>query len=273
MTNFKKAQIQGNSPDDSLIDFESNESGNLITADFDLEVEKGNVEKHSHVIVAASNVDIDSSTETIWKHTGIWVPMTTARTMSIVSDNANDTSAGTGARTLLIQGIDSLGASQVEVVVMTGTTPVITSNTWNGINPSIVLSAGSGMTNEGEITITSTVDVDVQSIIAPGDSLTSTLVYHVPTGFTFYLKFIRSSVFKSSGGSANVVVEGFSATTGGVSYKIYEVDLTEGVMPLDVLDLNSFSPVNGGAYISFQATSSVNNTTVRAAFEGVLVED
>jgi hypothetical protein len=265
--------IQGSDPSNASIDLKANEVGNQIVADIHLEIEKGNVLKHSHVIVAASNVDIDTARETIWKHTGTWIPMTTARTMSIVSDNANDTSAGTGARTLLVAGIDASGEAQTEIVTMNGTTPVVTTSTWLGINPSIVLTAGSSMNNIGTILFTSSIDSDVQNVISPTDSLSSALIYHVPLNTTFYLKFIRSSVFKSSGGAANVIVDGFSATTGGVQYRIYQVDLTEDIMPLDVLDLNSYSPIAGGSYIYFSADSTVNNTVCRVAIEGVLVAD
>jgi hypothetical protein len=272
MTYINKILIRGNDPDDNQIDLESNEVGNLITADFDLEIEKGNVVGHSHIVIAASNVDIDATSETIWKHTGIWVPMTVARTMSIVSDNANDTILGTGARTMRVFGIDENGEAQTEEIEMNGTTPVITTNLWLGINPSFLLSAGSSMVNQGTILFTSTTEGEVQCVMGEEDSITNALIYHVPIGSNFYLKLIRSSVFKSTGGGVDVMVDGFSVE-GGVSYRVYQVDLTENVMPLDVLDLNSYSPIRGGSYIYFEGLASANNTTCRVAIEGILVQD
>lgn len=265
-------QIQGKDPSGNIIDLNANEVGDQITSEINFEIEKGNVENHSHVVVAASNVDIDTGPETIWKHTGLWTPMATARTMSIVSDDANDTSAGTGARTLLVQGVDATGAAQVEVVTMTGTTPVVTVNTWLGINPSLVLTAGSSTYNEGNITFTSTTDNEVQTVIAPEDALSSAMIYHVPINTNYYLKFIRSAVYKSSGADADVVVDGY-VITNGVRYNIYEVDLVEAVMPVDALDLNSYSLITGGSCFYFEATSDKNNTQVRVAFEGILVAD
>jgi len=272
MTYIKKKQIQGSDPNGDAIDLKANEVGDQITSEINLEIEKGNVVNHSHVVVAASNVDIDTGPETIWKHTGLWVPMATARTMSIVSDEGSDTSAGTGARTLLVTGVDATGAAQTEIVTMNGTTPVVTAGTWLGINPSIVLTAGSSTYNEGTITFTSSTDAEVQTVIAPTDALTSSMIYHVPINTNFYLKFIRSSVYKSSGGSVDVVVDGY-VLSGGVRYNIYEADLTEAVFPLDQLDLNSYSLVTGGSCFYFEATASANNTSVRVAFEGVLVAD
>ena len=272
MTWIPKTQIQGKDPSGNIIDLNANEIGDQITSEINLEIEKGNVENHSHVVVAASNVDIDIGPETIWKHTGLWTPMSTARTMSIVSNSANDTSAGTGARTLLVQGVDATGAAQVEIVTMNGITPVVTTNTWLGINPSLVATAGSSKYNEGTITFTSTTDNEVQTVIAPEDALSSAMIYHVPINTNYYLKFIRSAVYKSSGGSVDVVVDGY-VLSGGVRYNIYEVDLTESVFPLDQLDLNSYSLIAGGSCFYFEGTASANNTSVRVAFEGILVAD
>ena len=209
MTYFGKHQIQAADESGDRIDLISNDVGNLIAGDFALEVARGKISGYSSPILAASNVDLDIGTETIWRHDGLWVPMATARTMSIVSDNANDTSAGTGATTVLVIGLDAAGAVQTEVVVMNGTTPVVTTGTWSGINPSLVIAAGSSTFNEGNITFTSTTDNEVQTVIGAEDSLSNALIYHVPLGSTFYLKQLRASLFKGSGADAIVIVNGY----------------------------------------------------------------
>lgn len=241
------------------------------TKDYLLEVAKGNISGTVPVIIAASNVSVGTSMETIWKSSGLWIPLTTARTMSIVSDNTNDTSAGTGAQFLILTGVDASGLAQTEVVALNGTTPVITSNTWLGINPSLI-TAGSGGTNEGFITITATVDLTLQSILAPNDSLTSVLVYFVPVGKRLFIKQIRAQVYKSSGGGVDVIVTGFF-NTGGTNYKFYEVDIVEDVMPTDLINLSTWFEVLGGSHVFLEAISTKAGTIVRAAIEGVLVDD
>lgn len=272
MTYFNKHQIQGLDPSGDPIDLSANAEGNQIVADFRLEISKGNVSGHSNVIAAASNVGLDIGTETIWKSTGLWVPMATARTMSVVSTDANDTSAGTGARTVLVTGVDAAGAAQIEFITMNGTTPVITTLTWGGLNTCVVLTAGTSVSNEGDITFTSTTDAELQTIIAIGDSLSSALVYHVPVGSTFYLKQIRTSLYRSSGADADVVAKGY-VLSGGVRANIYEVDINESIMPLDTLILQTFSAIAGGSIFYMEGTSDKNGVTVRAAFEGIQVVD
>ena len=242
-----------------------------VTKDYLLEVAKGNIPGTTQVIVAASNVSVGTSMETIWKSDGLWSPLTVARTMSIVSDSGADTLAGTGAQILILQGVDASGLEQTEIVELNGVTPVITSNTWLGINPSII-TAGSGKKNVGTITITATVDLTLQSILAPGDSLTSALIYFVPVNKKLFLKQVRSQVYKSTGGGADVIVTGFFETN-GTEYLFYEVDLVEDVSPTDMLRLETWSPIEGGSHVFLEAISTKTNTIVRAAFEGVLVDD
>ena len=242
-----------------------------INKDYLLEAAKGNVPGTIPVIVAASNVSVGTSMETIWKSNGLWVPLATDETMTIVSDDTADTVAGTGAQFLILNGVDASGLAQTEIIALNGTTPVITSNTWLGINPSLI-TAGSGGTNAGNITITATLSTDLQSILAPGDSLTSVLVYFVPVNKRLFLKQVRAQVYKSSGGGVDVIVTGFF-NTGGTNYRFYEVDIVEDVMPTDLINLSTWFEVLGGSHVFLQAISSKSGTIVRAAIEGVLVDD
>ena len=77
-----------------------------------------------------------------------------ATILSITSDNANDTSAGTGAGSILILGLDSNRIAQTEIVALNGLTPVLTTNSFLRINQMIVLSSNNGandVANTGNI--------------------------------------------------------------------------------------------------------------------------
>jgi len=80
---------------------------------------------------------------------------TTNAQRSISSSNANDTSAGTGARTVKITYLDATGAGPfTETVTLNGTTPVNTVATDICYIESIeVLTVGSGNSNAGTITL------------------------------------------------------------------------------------------------------------------------
>lgn len=78
--------------------------------------------------------------------------LATASTLTVVSDNTNDTSEGTGAKTVVLNGIDSSGAHLNEVVSMNGTTGVTTSNTYKFLRSIEVNTIGSAG-QQGVVTI------------------------------------------------------------------------------------------------------------------------
>lgn len=113
-----------------------------------------------------------------------------AQTMTISSASANDTSAGTGARTVLVEGVGVNFASQSEVVTLNGQTAVSTVNTYLGINNVTVLTAGAGLVNAGAIyagfgTVTAGVPASILTAIAVGDNKSQGCVYTVPAGYTW----------------------------------------------------------------------------------------
>lgn len=74
-----------------------------------------------------------------------------ASTLSIASTNANDTSAGTGARSVLILGLDGDRKEITELVATNGQNSVETTNTFLRVNQMLVISVGSTGKNEGII--------------------------------------------------------------------------------------------------------------------------
>lgn len=76
---------------------------------------------------------------------------TAAATPFIVSDSANDTAAGTGARTVTVTGVTSTYALASEVLTLNGTTAVNMAGSYIGINSMTVETAGSNGINAGNI--------------------------------------------------------------------------------------------------------------------------
>ena len=74
-----------------------------------------------------------------------------ADTINIASTSTNDTSAGTGARTILIRGLDANWEPLTETITLTGQAPVTTTNNFYRINKLVVLTVGSLGFNEGDI--------------------------------------------------------------------------------------------------------------------------
>lgn len=90
---------------------------------------------------------------TIWDgaaNTNANVPAS-ALAINVSSDDAADTAAGTGARTVQLFGLDADYAEVNETVTLNGVTPVTTTQTFLRLNRMAVLTAGSGGVNAGPI--------------------------------------------------------------------------------------------------------------------------
>ena len=160
--------------------------------DFALQVSRGQIPGHRNVTVFGFNPDVDTTEATVWPHTGLIPHPTAALPMSVSSSNAADTSAGTGARTVLIQGLDS-GYNEIsEVVTLNGQTAVTTANSYIRINYMSVATAGSGLSAAGNInigtgTVTAGVPATLYNLIKFNYNNTVTGHYTVPAGHTAFL--------------------------------------------------------------------------------------
>lgn len=79
-----------------------------------------------------------------------------ATTVDVVSSSALDTAAGTGAQTIRVFGLNEEGLPVQEDIILDGITPVVSTKNYHRLNRAKVLTAGSGETNAGIITISRT---------------------------------------------------------------------------------------------------------------------
>lgn len=91
--------------------------------------------------------------EPLWGESAAYVPLTAAMsTPYCASSSANDTSAGTGARTISVTGVNTSFARFTETVTMNGQTSVnLATTNVLFIDKITVLTAGSGLVNAGII--------------------------------------------------------------------------------------------------------------------------
>lgn len=138
-----------------------------------------------------------STEQTVWNATTIWVPPSTATTMTVVSSSTSDTATGTGARTVSIAGLDSNYAEISETVTLNGTTAVTTTKSYIRIQRMTVATAGSTESNVGTITIS---NANPQGTIQPNAGQSSFSMYTVPAGKVAYLHALHLSSSKSTDG-------------------------------------------------------------------------
>jgi len=169
---------------------------------FFLDISKGLVTGHSTIIIAGFNPAVGTTQEDIWDAGGTQVQPASASVLDISSANANDTSAGTGARTLLVEGLDSSYDEQSETITMNGTSTVQTVNTYLRFRKAVNVTAGTTLTNEGLITITHNTSALVMGNIIVGKGSTESSVFTIPNGKT---AFVLGAFFGNSGGQTVVI--------------------------------------------------------------------
>ena len=160
--------------------------------DFYLAVAKGDFTGYSNVSKFGYNPTVGSGNyESIWEGSNAYPWMSAADQLEVLSSDTDDTSAGTGARTVELQGLDSSWNVLTETVTMNGTSAVTTTGSFLRIFRARVVTAGSSGRNEGTITIrdqdTSTTRALITNGATDGNGQTLMAVYTIPAGKTGYV--------------------------------------------------------------------------------------
>ncbi len=172
----------------------------ITTKDPILEIQRGLITNQSIRIIRGINpalasgsgeLDIAPFGDLIYLGTGL------SETLFIVSDSADDTLLGTGARTLFIEGLDLNGNTISETIDMDGLTNVTTVNSYNRVNDMKVLTAGLTEFNQGSITAIFTTAGTTQDQIEPLEGVSSSAHYSTAIdvkSYAFQLSFNAVSV-------------------------------------------------------------------------------
>lgn len=141
-----------------------------------------------------ANLSVGSDLETIWEVGGLYEYLTIASAVSAVSDEGSDTTTGTGARTIELQGLDADYNTVTEILSTGGTGGGnVSSQEFLRIFRAIVKTAGSTGTNDGNITIeagaTTVISIGTHGTGSnkEGFGQSQTSVYTVPAGKTGYI--------------------------------------------------------------------------------------
>lgn len=159
---------------------------------FELQVSRGQIQGHTAFCQFGINGAVGTSLETVWVGGGTYSFPTSATTTTISSSSADDTSAGTGAQTVLVEGVDATYARVSETASLNGQTGVNLTNQYLRVNRMTILTAGSGGTSAGSIYVgTGTVTTGVPAVILNRTGTSSneseSAFYTVPDGYSAYI--------------------------------------------------------------------------------------
>lgn len=118
----------------------------ILHNDWGLSIREGKINRYKTVNKYGHSDNIGTSFLPVTS-LNVYKTPTTATSLEILSSDANDTSAGSGARTVVVEGIDENWDFITETVSLSGVTPVALVNTYLRIHRAYVLTTGTYATN------------------------------------------------------------------------------------------------------------------------------
>ena len=243
---------------------------------FELQVARGQIPGHRVIHVFGHNPDVDNHVEaTVWPVPGSLLGHPASLTiMKISSSSADDTAAGTGARTVRILGINGTGGYAEEIVTLNGQTAVNTVNTYDSVETMTVLTAGSDGGNAGTIyagtgTVTSGVPAVPYSAIGVGDNVSLVGHWTCPTGHTGYLVKGKLTTGTTTG-SQYILGKLKLRDTNNLVYTAAVTTLAHSSV---WYDFEHPIKITSGQCVAATATGRGNNNDVSSYFQIVLIEE
>lgn len=191
--------------------------------------------------------------------------------MTIVSSNANDSSAGTGARTVTITYFDvTMAGPNTVIIAMNGTTAVTASvSNMCFIEKMVVATVGSTGNNVGIITLKS--GATTVGTIAAGDNQTFWAHHYVPAGKISYISGFSINSSSTTTGSGGLFVLKASTPTVANTPELIVSDFHRLYGQNSSTDTRNYlSPiqVTGPARIrAYVAPETTTSTVYRASFD------
>lgn len=227
-----------------------------------------------------SNIDTATPPTDLWNGGGTYTgfPLGAAETLEIFSGSANDSAAGTGARTVVIGNLrDGDGNEMPDVTItLNGLTPVsLGAQTYSRSSRTRVKTAGSNGANEGEITLrhASTI-TNIFAVMPIGINSTTIMAFTVPAGKTLVIHRGYISLARASGaaGSANVTIRTREFIADAPFVSVRDVEVTNG---------SPYFFSNGGFFVFPERTDlkvtiesvSDNDTIIASEYDGYLVDN
>ena len=190
------------------------------------------------------NPSVGGAPETIWEQGGIYTYLTVASTVYVSGADAQDSAAGTGARTVTVQGLDANYNAIEETLTVDG---AVSTKSFLRIFRAFVASAGSLLTNKGDVLVSTgasgggTVLAKIATIgtgTVYGQGQTNLALYTIPAGKTGFLTnwnvgvgayndSVTASLYRREVGNGLIFrTRDIMDVPGGIHPRIYQVPFT-----------------------------------------------
>jgi len=241
----------------------------------DLAISRGHSQGYRSLYKFGYNPDVDTTEETVWGNAGDYIWLDSAVTMFVSSTSANDNGTGTGARTILIQGLDEDYNEIEETITLNGQTQVTTQLSYLRVYRAFVTLAGSNEGTSGVIYIGSSgatggvPNSSVYGSISVGNQ-TQIAAYTVPAGYTLYIDEIN---FTAAVSQAQKLVH-CKFNSRDYESNVFRTRFVQVIQSNQLIQ--SFKYPQGFTEktdLECRVSTDTTNTAIGASFQGVLIKN
>ena len=241
----------------------------------DLAISRGHAKGYRTLYKFGYNPDVDGAEETVWGQGGNYPWFAGELTVFVSSSSANDSGTGTGARTILIQGLDENYAEVEETITLNGQAQITSQLSYLRIYRAFVTLAGSGGSAAGTIYIGSSgatggvPNTSTYASLSLGNQ-TQIAAYTVPAGHTLYVDEIN---FTAAVSQANKLVtcKFVSREFGSNVFRTRFIQVLQSNQLIQTFKYpQAFAEKTD---LECRASTDTTNTALGASFQGVLIKN
>ena len=241
----------------------------------DLAISRGHTLGYRTLYKFGYNPDVNGDEETVWEQGGDYPWLDSAVTMFVSSTSVNDTSGGSGANTILIQGLDENYVEIEETVTLNGQTQVTTQLSYLRIYRAFVTLAGSSGTSGGIIYVGSSgatggvPNGTVYANLSIGNQ-TQIAAYTVPAGHTLYLDEINITA------ALNIANKRVNASfhTRDFGSNVFRTRFINVLQSSQLKQLFKYpQDFAEKTDVEIRVSTNTSNNPIAASFQGVLIKN
>ena len=241
----------------------------------DLAIARGFTKGHRALYKFGYNPDVNGEEETVWSQGGNMTYPTSAVTMFVSSTSVNDANGGTGANSIIIQGLDENYDEIEETVLLNGQTQVATQLAYLRVYRAFVTLAGTGGTSGGTIYIGSSgatggvPNTTIYANLHLGNQ-TQIAAYTVPAGYTLYLDDVNFTAALSQA-NKTATCSFVSRTFGSNVFRTRFINVLQSNQLIAKFEYPQ--PFPEKTDLECRVITNTSNNAIGASFQGVLIKN
>ena len=210
----------------------------VTTVPYGYDIVLGNIADKTPIFKTGFQATVNNVEVDLWNVVGKYVFPTGAMGMEVTSTSTSDTALGSGARTVKIWYLTTAFAEKTETITLNGTgvVPTVATDLFR-INAFRVLTAGTGDSAAGTISLRHIDNTPIYSQIAPGNTRGRNSIYTVPVDKTLYITHITYSVGNATGGryarfTLRATYDDKAGAASSVFYPYHEIGIQDGAFSM-----------------------------------------